>query len=119
MSRKPRSISIRDTPVRDAFTELEIFERDNSIGQHSERRKELRGNVLATLGLSPALVEKDRVNRAFDVLYRECRHPSGDIVKRVIQQRSKVAGVARAEARRVRTEEEQAVVTALVALSGN
>lgn len=119
MSRKPRSIRVADTPVKNAFTELEAFERDNSIEQGTERRKELRGNVLASLGLSPALVERDRVNRAFDVLYRECRHPSGDIVKRVRKERSNVAGKARAEARRVRTEEEKAVAATLVAVSGN
>ena len=119
MSSKRRTISVADTPVKNAFTELEAFERDNSIEQGTERRKELRGNVLATLGLSPALVERDRVNRAFDVLYRECRHPSEDYVKRVSRERSNVAGKARDEARRVRTEEQKAVATALVALSGN
>ena len=115
MSSKRRTISVADKPVKDAFRELEAFEGDNPIGQGTERRKELRGNVLTTLGLSPALVEKDRVNRAFDTLYRECRHPSGDVMK----QRSKVAKVARAEARRLRTEEDKAAVTPLVAFSGN
>ena len=111
MSSKRRTISVADKPVKDAFRELEEFEGDNPIGQGTERRKELRGNVLATLGLSPALVEKDRVNRAFDTLYRECRHPSGDAMK----QRSKVAKVARDQTRHQRKKD---AVTALVALSG-
>jgi hypothetical protein len=118
MSSKRRTISVADMPVKDAFTELEAFERDNIMGERTERRKELRENVLTALGLPPAVLEKDYVKRAFDCLYRECRVTTGDVEARVIKQRKKVAEVARAQAKKARTPDEHAAVAVLVALSG-
>jgi hypothetical protein len=118
MSSKRRTISVADTPVKDAFTELEAFERDNSIGERTERRKELRENVLTALGLPTLVLERDGVKRAFDCLYRECRTTDGNVDARVIKQRSKVAEVARAQAKKARTADEHAAVAVLVALSG-
>ncbi len=118
MSSKRRTISVADMPVKDAFTELEAFERDNIMGERTERRKELRENVLTALGLPPAVLEKGYVGRAFDCLYRECRSLDGNVDARVIKQRAQVATVARAQAKKARTTEEHAAVAVLVAVSG-
>ncbi len=118
--KKPRTISVTDIPVKKAFTELEAFERDHDFKEHTERRKELRCNVLTALGLPTAVLENGYVGRAFDTLYRECRTTTGDVEARVEKQRKAVAGIARREAKRAKTQEERAIaVSVLLGLSGN